>query len=116
MQHGGGAVVDELAEFWQHGLMIIRKTGTSGYEDTWAVPAVEYGFYDGGLKQVRSATGDQIMSTAIVFLPIEKEYIPPGSLITAPSSFGGHQGKVIQCIRREIGDLPLPVHWEVIVE
>lgn len=116
MQCGGGTVVDDLADWWQHDIGITRKTGSSGYEDTFAAKVSAKGFYDGGNKQVRSATGDQVLSTATVFLPITEAIIPAGSLITAPPEMGAREGKVIQCIRREVGAMPLPVHWEVMVE
>lgn len=109
-------VATDLDEWWQHEIGLKRKTGTSGYEDTFSALTTAKGFYDGGSKQVRSATGDQIMASATVFFPITEAIIPEGSLLTAPPEMDGRESKVIQCVRREVGTMDLPVHWEVMVE
>ncbi len=109
-------MVDELDEWWQHDISVSRKTGSSGYTDTFDSPVVLKGFYDGGQRMVRSSTGDQVIAQATAFFPPTIDFIPTESLVAAPSNLGGRVGKVITCTKHEVGELELPTHWEVTLE
>lgn len=108
-------MVDELAEWWQHDCTVVRKSGTSGYQDVFDPPAVIRGFFDGGQRMVRSSTGDQTFAQATVFFPPTTAFIPLESLITAPEELGGVTGKVVLCTLHKVGDMDLPTHWEVLL-
>lgn len=103
----------ELAEFWVHDVTVARYAGTGAYGDVYDDPVTVTGFVDGGQRLVVGPDGEQVTSTATVFLPAATADVPLDSHVTLPATFGGRTSRVIAAARRDGGTLPLPAHLEL---
>jgi len=106
-------VTDDLAPFWIHTVTVERKTGVGAYGITYDTAATVTGFVDDGQKLVLNAEGEQVTSTASVFLPAGTADIPIQSRVTLPATFGGRVTEVVAVGRRDSGALGLPDHIEL---
>jgi len=106
-------VSDDLAPFWIHDVVIARRTGVGAYTIAYDTPQTVTGFVDDGQRLVVNADGEQVTSTATVFLPADTADVPVQSQVTLPATFGGRVSEVIRVGRRDSGSLDLPDHIEV---
>lgn len=106
-------MTDGLAAFWVHNVTIERYGGSGAYGPTFAAPAVVAGLVDDGQRLVVGPNGEQVTSTARVFLPIGTAAVPLESKVTLPTQFAERTTTVIAVARRDSGGLPLPEHFEL---
>lgn len=104
---------DDLSPFWVHTVSVERRTGVGAYGLTYAAPAAVTGFVDDGQRLVVNTEGEQVTSTATVFLPAATADIPIQSRVTLPATFGDRVADVVKVARRDSGPLGLPDHIEV---
>jgi hypothetical protein len=105
---------DPLAEFWQHTVTVERWTGEGAFGKTYDTAADVTGFVDDGQRLVAGPSGEQITSTARVFLPITTATVPVQSRVTLPAEFGGRPAEVVAVARHD--GAGLPSHWEVALQ
>lgn len=106
-------MTDDLSPFWIHGLAVERLTGTGAYGPTYDTAVTLTGFIDGGQKLVLNAEGQQVVSTATVYLPAATADIPVRSKVTIGAPFEPRTTEVIAVARRDSGALGLPDHLEL---
>lgn len=106
-------MTDDLAHFWVHNVSVERYTGAKAYTDAYATAETVAGFVDDGQRIVGGPNGDQVTSTATVFLPAGTADVPVESRVTLPAAFGGRVARVVAAARRDAGALPLPEHLEL---
>lgn len=107
---------DPLAAHWAHPVTVKRKTGQGAKGPVYAPVTVEDAAIDDTTKLVRSATGAEVVSSTSVAFPKTTAYIPAGSLVTLPISFGGRTSTVIDVQVADGGGLPTPDHLAVSLE
>lgn len=88
-------VTDPLAVWWQWPVMVQRKIGDGPYGPAWAAPVQIVGKVTAKRKKVLAADGSEVISEARVSMPATTALIPPGSLVTLPSEFGGRTAEVL---------------------
>lgn len=109
--------VDPLAFWWLHDVTIERFAGAGATGPTYADAADSTGFVDDGAKLVTGMTGEEITSTARVYLPVTTPAVPLRSMVTLPSEFGGRRSEVISVARRVLdGSEDLPEHLELVLQ
>lgn len=106
-------VTDWLSPFWVHEITIETSTGTGPEGDTYAAPYRLACFIDSTRRLVRSATGEQVVSSAQIMAPPGSPLVPPESRVTLPASHGGHTTTVISCANRYGAGLGTPDHVEI---
>lgn len=99
---------DLLSTWWVHTVSVERYTGTGAYGDTFATPADVTGFVADGQRLVAGIGGQQVTSTATVYLPATTADVPIKSKVTLPAVFGGREAQVVRVARHDAGALPLP--------
>lgn len=104
---------DLLADWWQHTVTVERLIGTSAYGDKFAAGETLAGFVDDSNKLIINGQGQQVVSSARVFLPPATADIPLKSRVTLSGPFLGRQSTVIAVSRHDAGVLPTPNHLEV---
>jgi hypothetical protein len=96
----------------QHEVIIEAYDGTDGYGRARYVPPVtERCFLDHRRRLVRAATGEEVVSESTVYLRLDAT-VPPESRVTLPD---GRVATVIQALRRDGGELPVPSHLELVL-
>lgn len=104
-------MADELADFYVHTAQVRTLTGGGGYGDTYAgTPVTVPCFLDDTRKQVRSTTGDEVVSETTLYCALEHyDTFTPGSQV----ALSYRSAEVIGVNRRDAPGLPLPEHLEV---
>jgi hypothetical protein len=106
----------DLAALWfAYSVSVERLTGAGSYGPVLATATTESAMIDPGNKLVRSGTGEQVVSSARVFLPIATAAVPDGSRVTLPATFGGRSATVITSLPHASG-LGTPDHLELALE
>jgi hypothetical protein len=108
-------VTDDLAEFWVHEVTVRRYTGSGAFGEAFAAAETLTGLVDDTAagKVVSTATGDELITTAMLFLPPETPLIPVESTVTLPAAFGARSARAVAVAFRDGGPLDLPDHLEV---
>lgn len=109
-----GASAD-IAAWFAYQIGIERLTGPGAYGPAFDPPTTELGMVDPGNKLIRTSTGDQVVSSARVFLPISTPAVPNGSRVTLPSTFGSRSAAVLSSLPHVSG-LGTPDHLELVLE
>ncbi|MBV6758358.1 hypothetical protein [Rhodococcus opacus] len=107
---------DPLGPHFAHQATVKRKTGQGAKGPVYAPATAEPAAIDDTTKLVRSATGAEVVSSTSVAFPKMTAYIPAGSLVTLPTSFGGRTSTVIDVQVADGGGLPTPDHLAVSLE
>lgn len=103
-----------LSRWFTYSCSVERLTGHGVAGPLYGTPETLACMVDPGDKLVSTVTGDTVLSTARVFLPSGTAAIPPESMITLPSAFGGRRVMVINSAVYASG-LGTPDHLEVSV-
>lgn len=106
-------MTDDLAGYWVHVVTVERYAGNGAFGPTYDAPATVTGFVDDGQRLVVGPDGEQVTSTARVFLPIATASVPLESKVTLPAAFAERTSTVISVARRDAGGLDLPEHLEL---
>lgn len=106
-------MTDALADWWQHSVSIERYEGSGAKGDVFAAAVDADALVDDTQRLVVDATGQEVISTATVFLPALTADVPLNSRVTLPAQFGGRPARVIVVKRHDAGTLPTPNHVEV---
>lgn len=109
-------MTDNLAGFWVHDVTVKRYVADAAYGPGYDTPQTLTGFVDDGQQLIVGPDGEQITSTARVFLPAATAAIPLESKVTLPVAFGGRESRVVAVARRDGGGMPLPEHLEVALQ
>lgn len=101
---------------WAYGLagedVIVEPfTGGGVYGDSYGPPVTVRAIVDEQRKLVRSASGDQVVSSTQVYCPLETD-CPTDSRVTVR----GVTSTAITANRRDGRRLPVPSHLEVMLE
>lgn len=107
---------DLLAAWWQHPVVIERRTTEGPYGPGYATPTTTAGYVSERVRMVRDETGEEVVSSATIALPAGTEWIPPGSRVTLPESFGGRTATVLSCQTGDAGAMPTPNHMTITLE
>jgi hypothetical protein len=103
----------DLAGWFTQTVTIERLVGRTGRGTSYAAPTTTAAFVDQGAKLVRNPQGDQVVSSARVFLPATTDAVPLGSRVTLPAAYGGVQASVLGVALHLAPGLPVPEHLEV---
>lgn len=106
-------MTDDLSAWWVHTVSVARYTGSGAYGDVFATATTATGFVDDSRQLVRDVSGQEVVSSARVFLPAATVDIPLDSQVSLPAQFGGRTSRVIAVARHDAGGLPTPDHLEV---
>lgn len=104
---------DLLADFWVHTVSVERYLGSGSKGDVFDTAVDAAAFIDDRWKLVRDVTGQEVVSSATVFLPATTAEVPLDSQVTLPTEFGGRTSRVIVVSRHDGGTLPTPDHLEL---
>lgn len=109
---------DPLVDWWRYTVTVERFTGTSPSGDTYAAGTSEVAFIDDSRKLVRQADGGQVISSTQVFLPSTVAYVPAGSRVTLPATFGTppRRSIVLASSVHAGGGQPTPDHVELALQ
>jgi len=101
-----------VTRFWVHTVAVETFEGTNGYgQDTFSPPVTVNGWLQGSTKLVRATEGDETVSQAQFFAPIDSAPLfAPKSRVTLPDS---RITTVIVTNTNDAGGLRLPEHVEV---
>jgi hypothetical protein len=103
----------DLAAWFTGTVTVERFAGQTAHGPTYLAGTVEACFIDQGNTMVRAPNGDQVVSSARVFLPANTDTIPLGSKVTMPAAYGGARATVLTVQLRKAPGLPVPEHLEV---
>ncbi len=105
-----------LAALWfTETLGIERYQGDTAYGPSFAASVDASGALDHGTKEVLTATGDTVISTARCFLSVDTDTIRPGSRVTLPGAHGGGAFIVIGVQLHRSGQRT-PDHLELVLQ
>jgi hypothetical protein len=107
------AVTDPLADWWQHAVKVRRFQGTGAKGNVYAAEDDLRGLVDDSNKLVTDATGEQVVSSARVFLPAGTAAIPLDSEVTLTGPFLGRTTTVIAVSVHDAGSQDTPNHVEL---
>ncbi|WP_457028105.1 hypothetical protein [Kitasatospora sp. P5_F3] len=93
----------------RHRISIEAYEGDSAYGPVYGPAAVVRCLLDQKTREVRSATGEQVISGSTAYCP-PGTVAPPGSRVTLPD---GRQTSVIATLDRSAPGLPTPDHVEL---
>ncbi|MBF6460156.1 hypothetical protein IU433_14035 [Nocardia puris] len=88
-------MTDPLAMFWQHDVVVQRRTGIGAAGAVYDSAVTERGNVAVRNQLVRDASGDEVVASASVAFPPHVAAIPPGSRVTLPTAFGGRVTRAI---------------------
>lgn len=88
---------DPLAAWWQHEVILRRLDPGGSWGPGLKDPEPLKAAVDDTARQVRDASGTEVVSSTTVVLPAATGYVPPGSTVTLPASHGARQALVIAC-------------------
>lgn len=106
---------DDVAAWFGYSVSVERMTGRTAYGAAFIAATTEPAMIDPGNKLVRGPTGEQVVSSARVFLPIDTAAVPVGSRVTLPAAFDSRVAVVISSLPRSSG-LGTPDHLELVLE
>lgn len=106
-------MTDPLADWWVHQVTVKRRAGSGAYGDVYDAPQTLTGMVDDSTRLVTNAQGEQVASSARVFLPAATADIPLDSQVTLPATFAGRTTRVIAASRHDAGAQPTPNHLEI---
>ncbi|WP_143545057.1 hypothetical protein [Rhodococcus sp. RS1C4] len=108
---------DYLADWWTHPITVERFEGTSGYgEDVYSSAVTVLGSVADTTRMVRNKDGDEVVSSTSAAFPIGTDYIPVGSRVTLPATFGHRQSTVLAVSVADSGGPATPNHMSVSLE
>lgn len=93
----------------RHQLTIEVYEGDGAYGPVYGPATVVRCLLDQKTREVRSSTGEQVVSSSTAICPPDTVG-PPGSRVTLPD---GRQTSVIACLDRSAPGLPTPDHVEL---
>ncbi|MFB8241998.1 hypothetical protein ACFC58_36235 [Kitasatospora purpeofusca] len=93
----------------RHRVSIEPYEGDGAYGPVYGTPGTVRAFVDAKVREVRSPTGEQVVSSSTAYCP-PGTAAPPGSRVTLPD---GRQTHVIAVYERDGGGLPTPDHTEI---
>ena len=93
----------------RHAVTVEAFTGRGPFGPAYATPVTVRCMVDEQTRQIRSATGDQVVSGATVYA-LPDVVAPVGSRVTLPS---GRVATVLAVFTRDGGGLPTPDHVEL---
>lgn len=101
---------DDLDEFWVHTITVETYLGEGGNGTLYADPVDVPCFIDGGVKVVRTATGEQLVTNAPVYAPLEH-----AAALVAESrvTVQGRSARILAATVYDSGDLDLPDHVQI---
>lgn len=98
----------------RHKVTVEAKQGEGPYGETYAAPVTVKCFLEQKTRLVRSAEGDEVVSSSTVYCQLDAlTKPPPKSRVTLPD---GTVTKVILAHRNDGGGLPTPDHFEIQLE
>ncbi|MGN8049551.1 hypothetical protein ACTJKO_07640 [Curtobacterium sp. 22159] len=100
----------DLDDFWVHTLTVQTYLGEGGNGTSYADPVDVPCFIDGGVKVVRTATGEQLVVNAPVYAPLEH-----AAALVAESkvSMRGATARILAATVYDSGSLDLPDHVQL---
>jgi hypothetical protein len=107
---------DLLADWWQHTVTVKRLAGSNAYGNTYADGVDLLGFVDDSNRLVVNASGEQVVSSARVFLPAGTDPVPLDSEVTLQAPFLGRTTKVIAVSVHDAGSQDVPAHVEIALQ
>jgi hypothetical protein len=107
--------VTDVSEWFTFAVSVERLTGAGAYGPVLATATSEAAMVDPGNKLTRSGTGEQVVTSARVFLASTTTAIPDGSRVTLPATFGSRASTVITSLLHTSG-LGTPDHLELVLE
>lgn len=99
----------DISAWMVHTATLSRLTGRAVTGPTYADPVEVACLIIDKHTQVRTATGETVISPTAVHMPDGTPHIPLGSLVTLPSLFGGRTAEVIETAVHSTG-LGTPDH------
>lgn len=112
MPRPGSGTVD-LSYFFVHTVTINRLTGAGAYGLTYDGGTATAGLVDDSDRLIRDTSGQEIVSSTTVLLPVSTPDVPIDSTVKLPPQFGSRESRVISVTRRDAGPLALPSHLEL---
>lgn len=102
-------------DFWWVHLVRIERVGGSGAAGTVYLPAeVSRGFWDDSTRRAVDAEGVERVISGTLYLPIDIDAVPVGSVVFSPWS-ESEQATVVNTKRHDVGG-KLPVeHYELML-
>lgn len=101
---------DDLDEFWVHTISVRTNLGEGGNGTIWSDPVTVPCFIDGGVKVIRTATGEQQVVNAPVYAPLaHAATLTAGSEVT----MRGTTSRILAATVYDSGDLDLPDHVQI---
>ena len=104
----------DIAGWFGYSVSVERTTGPTAYGPGFATATTESAMIDPGNKLIRGPDGDQVVSSARVFLPLATTAVPVGSRVTLPSTFGSTVAIVLSVLPHASG-LGTPDHLELML-
>jgi hypothetical protein len=101
--------------FWQHTIRVKRYQGSGAKGDVFADEVELKGLVEDANTLVTNAQGEQVNSSARVFLPADTAPIPLDSEVTLTGPCLGRTTRVIGVNVHDAGGLPTPDHVEVVL-
>lgn len=86
---------DPFARWWRHEVIVKRRKGEGAYGPTFHPPATLMSAIDDTTRMVRNQDGEEVVSSTTVAFANGTAHIPPGSLVTLPTKYGGREAKAI---------------------
>lgn len=106
---------DPLADWWVHQVHIEAYAGSGAYGDSYDTAVTVTGLVDDTNRLVVNADGQQVVSSARVFLPAGT-VVPLGSRVTLPAPFLGRASQVIAVSVHDAGTVDVPSHVELALQ
>ena len=103
---------EAITEWMTHAVTVERWAGHGAAGPLYDAPVALFAFVDPTTTQVRSATGETVLSSAGVFLPHDTSMIPVGSKVALPAEVGGGDGVVLTVAVHHSG-MGTPDHMEL---
>jgi hypothetical protein len=102
--------MDDLDEFWVHTITVETLLGEGGNGTLYAPPVDVPCFIDGGVKVVRTATGEQAVVNAPIYAAREHAgTLTAGSRVT----MRGAKSRILAATVYDSGELDLPDHVQI---
>jgi hypothetical protein len=104
---------EPLTTLWRHDTTVERLQGQGPKGPVYATPTTVTGFVSPGVRMVRNASGEEVVSSTTIVYPIETAPIRPGSYITPPPALGVPRARVLTSTALAGAGLDTPDHLEV---
>lgn len=103
----------DLAAWFVHDVTVERYRGRGPAGDLYDDPTAEACFVDDTQRLIRSATGEQVVSSTTLALAATVDPIPTGSKVTLDAPFPHRVAKVLAVSVGVAPGLPVPEHVEL---